>query len=153
VLLRRQLLSLVVLVAVGVAVQPVLAAVDERSAQLADTPFLNAAPITIEPVVVPVENAAIGSRSESRVALPAGAFRLVGDVQGSRRLARQVVLEVRRNGRLLSSGRLAEFQGLELAGDAALTLRLSLPTTGSDAGDNALQGLAARASFALAAAA
>ena len=151
-LLRRLLLSLVVLVVVGVAVQPVLAAVDARSPQLAETPFLNAAPVAIEPIVVPVANAVIGSRSESRVVLPAGSFRLAAQLDGSRRLARQLVLEVRREGRVLASGPLAAFRGVELAGGATLTLRLSLPTTGSDAGDNELQGLGARASFVLAAA-
>jgi hypothetical protein len=83
------------------------------------------------------------------VALPAGSFRLVAAVDGSPLLAERLALDLVAGGRILYSGSLARFQGLRIEGDQLLGLRLSLPSTGSAAGDNALQGLALSASFKL----
>lgn len=145
--LRRLLLSLGVLVAVGVAVQPVLAAVDERSSSLVDAPFVHGRPAPVEPVRLALSAAAIGTVQTTTVTLPPGSSRLEAAVEGSPLLARRLVLEVKRGGETIYAGPPARFRGASAEGGTTLVLRLSLTSSGSAAGHNALQGLTAHMSF------
>jgi hypothetical protein len=151
VVVRRLLLSLACVGAVLVGVQPVLAAVDARSAGVTDAPFVQGGPhAPIQPVTLSLGAAAIGSVRTGSVALPAGSFRLRGTVGGSALLARRLALEVVAGGKMVYSGSLSGFREVRIEGGQRLVLRVGLPSTGSDAGDNPLQGLAAYASFSLA---
>jgi hypothetical protein len=148
---RRLLLSLACVGAVLVGVQPVLAAVDARSGSVADAPFVHGgSPAPIQPVTLSLGALAIGSVRTGSVALPAGSFRLRGTVDGSALLAQRLALEVVAGGETVYSGSLRGFREVRVEGAQRLVLHVGLPSTGSDAGDNAFQGLAANASFSLA---
>jgi hypothetical protein len=147
VVLRRLLLTLACLSAVVAGAQPVLAAVDARSSSLGDAPFVHGRPAATDHVAVRLSAASIGSVETSTLALPEGSFSLRGAFEGSKLLADRLQLEVVAGAKTVYAGPLAGFRGARLDGARKVALRLSLPSTGSDAGDNALQGLAASAVF------
>ena len=87
----------------------------------------------------------------------AGVYTLAGSVSGSAPLANQLQLKIYKDtdnsGTPVYSGALSAFSSAALGtfaanGDAhSFFFHLSLPTTGTNAGDNALQGLSASAAF------
>jgi hypothetical protein len=113
-------------------------------------------------VVFDLSNAKIGQEAAGSVTIDntgtlEGAYTLEGAVAGS--LAPSLQLRIYKNtdnaaGSLLYSGTLAGFtSALDLGklaaktGSATFYFHVTLPSTGSDAGDNALQGKSASVSF------
>jgi spore coat-associated protein N len=113
-------------------------------------------------VVFDLSNAQIGQEATGAVTINntgtlAGAYSLEGTVAGS--LASSLQLKIYKNtdnaaGSLLYSGTLAGFtSAVDLGtlaaktGTATFYFHVTLPSTGSDAGDNALQGKSANVSF------
>lgn len=101
---------------------------------------------------------ATGSVTITNTGNLAGAYSLSGSMSGSSALGDQLNLKVYKdndgqNGSKLYDGAMSAFSSASLgtfaAGNDAHTFyfHVSLPTTGSDAGDNALQGLSASEAF------
>jgi spore coat-associated protein N len=96
-----------------------------------------------------------GSVTITNTGTLAGAYTLSGSASGSGALSGQLNLKVYKDtdgGTAIYDGSLAGFSSSSLgtfsAGDAhTFYFHVSFPTTGSDAGDNALQGLSASETF------
>jgi spore coat-associated protein N len=103
-----------------------------------------------------IGESATGSVTITNTGTLAGAYTLSGSSSGSAALAGQLNLKVYKDvdgGTAIYDGSLGSFSSASLGtfaadGDAhTFYFHVSLPTTGSDAGDNAFQGLSASASF------
>src|SRR5919198_3160793 len=99
---------------------------------------------------------ATGSVTINNTGTLAGAYTLTGSSSGSSTLANQLTLKVYKDvdgGTALYDGSFGGFSSASLGTFAAngdshtFYFHVSLPSTGSDAGDNALQGLSANATF------
>jgi len=102
-----------------------------------------------------IGDTASGSVTITNTGTLAGAYTLTGSASGSAALANQLHLTLYKDvdgGTAIYDGSLGSFSaslGTFAANGGAHTFyfHVSLPTTGSDAGDNALQGLSADESF------
>jgi hypothetical protein len=100
-----------------------------------------------------IGDTATGSVTITNTGTLAGAYTLSGSSSGSSALSSQLNLKVYKDvdgGTALYDGSLGGFSSVALGtnGDAhTFYFHVSFPTTGSDAGDNALQGLSASTTF------
>ena len=103
-----------------------------------------------------IGDTATGSVTINNTGTLAGAYTLAGSTSGSSALASQLNLKVYKDadgGTALYDGSLSGFSSASLGTFAAngdshtFYFHVSLPSTGSDAGDNALQGLSATTTF------
>jgi spore coat-associated protein N len=103
-----------------------------------------------------IGDSATGSITITNTGNLAGAYTLSGSSSGSSALAGQLNLKVYKDvdgGTALYDGSLSGFSSASLgtfaaSGDAhTFYFHVTLPTTGTDAGDNAFQGLSASESF------
>jgi hypothetical protein len=103
-----------------------------------------------------IGDTATGSVTINNTGTLAGAYTLAGFTSGSSALASQLNLKVYKDadgGTALYDGSLSGFSSASLGTFAAngdshtFYFHVSLPSTGSDAGDNALQGLSATTTF------
>jgi spore coat-associated protein N len=103
-----------------------------------------------------IGDTATGSVTITNTGTLAGAYSLAGSTSGSSVLANQLNLKVYKDvdgGTALYDGSLGGFSSVSLGtfaanGDAhTFYFHVSFPTTGSDVGDNALQGLSASTTF------
>jgi spore coat-associated protein N len=103
-----------------------------------------------------IGDSATGSVTITNTGSLAGAYTLAGSASGSAALSNQLNLKVYADvdgGSALYDGSLGGFSSASLGTFAANSgahtyyFHVSLPTTGSDAGDNALQGLSASETF------
>ena len=107
-------------------------------------------------VAMKIGDTATGSVTITNTGTLAGAYTLAGSNSGSSALANQLHLTLYKDadgGTAIYDGSLGGFSSVSLGtftanGDAhTFYFHVSLPTTGSNAGDNALQGLSADESF------
>ena len=103
-----------------------------------------------------IDDTATGSVTITNTGTLAGAYTLSGSSSGSSALTSQLNLKVYKDvdgGTAIYDGSLGSFSSASLgtfaaSGDAhTFYFHVSLPTTGTDAGDNAFQGLSASATF------
>jgi hypothetical protein len=103
-----------------------------------------------------IGDTATGSVTINNTGTLAGAYTLTGSTSGNSALASQLTLKVYKDvdgGTAIYDGSLGGFSSASLGTFAAngdshiFYFHVSLPSTGTDAGDNALQGLSANATF------